>query len=136
MEEKRGEGRRAGETPCTENKLIIIIIFILNNNNKSIAFAANINKNKDMTGILGLARETVAGTYFILLSSEHRPAAMPAIILQFVFVLLYFNDVFVCLCFPVKHREPRAQCVQVCGSVSSKGIAGVHTRLCRCFKLT
>ena len=56
--------------------------------------------------MLGLARETVVGTYFILLSSEHRPAAMPAIVLQFVFVLLYFSNVFVCLCFPVKHREP------------------------------
>ena len=77
--------------------------------------------------MLELARETVAGTYFILLSSEHWPAAMPAIILQFV--LLYFSDVFVCFCFPVKHREPRAQCVQVCASASSKGIAGVHTRL-------
>ena len=38
-------------------------------------------EEQEHTGILGLAWETVAGTYFILLSSEHWPAAMPAIVL-------------------------------------------------------
>ena len=40
LEEKRGDGKRAGETPCTEKELIIIIIINNNNNSKSIALAA------------------------------------------------------------------------------------------------